>query len=155
MTTIADRIAAALTAATGETVPTPTGWSAATAQCSLQVRSIPGRRHESTARAEARDSLNLTYCASVRSEWTSVADMAGMARTAIRRARALAVTADILGRDRWHVTPLPRDSNGLRATKNGCAVTLYASGRVSGHDDVAARFIEELYEVALEETWVD
>lgn len=78
--------------------------------------------------------------------------MTGLLRQADRAARAFAAIADVLGRDGWHVTPILANltGGGLRATKGENTVQLYSNGSVSGYDDVAARFVEELFQAALE-----
>ena len=152
-TSIAERVAKAFHDVTGETVPVSGSWRAENRTHSLRVTTVPGlRRHTATAQASRRDSLNIEYRATLSADWTSVADMTGLLRQANRTARAFAAIADVLGRDGWHVTPILANLTGwgLRATKGENTVQLYSNGSVSGYDDVAARFVEELFQAALE-----
>lgn len=155
MSTISERIAAAFKAVTGEDKDLSGSWHAANSTHSLEVRNILGtRRREAIAQVSAKDSMNVKYWAERRQEWTSVEGMAHMLRDAEQRANALAALSNVLGASGWHVRPILESSTcgGLRASKGGNEVQVYSSGEVRGHDDVAARFARDAFEVALERT---
>lgn len=131
MSTISERVAAAFKAATGEDKALPGSWRAANSTHSLEVRNLPGSR---------------------RREWTNVEVMTHMLLDADQRANALAALSNVLGANGWHVSPILESSTcgGLRASNGGNEVRVYSSGEVRGYDDIAARFIGEAFEVALE-----
>lgn len=153
MSTISERVADAFKAATGEDKDLSGSWRAANSTHSLEVRNILGsRRREAIAQVSAKDSMNVKYWAERRREWTSVEVMAHMLRDAEQRANALAALSNVLGASGWYVRPILESSTcgGLRASKDGNEVQVYSSGEVRGHDDVAARFARDAFEVALE-----
>ena len=155
MSTISARVAAAFKAATGEDKALSGSWHAANSTHSLEVRNILGsRRREAIAQVSAKDSMNVKYWAERRQEWTSVEVMAHVLRDAEQRANALAELSNVLGASGWYVHPILESSTcgGLRASKGGNEVRVYSSGEVRGHDDVAARFARDAFEVALERT---
>lgn len=131
MSTISERVATAFKAATGEDKGLSGSWHAANSTHSLEVRNILGTR---------------------RREWTNTEIMTHMLRDAEQRANALAALSDVLGANGWYVRPILESSTcgGLRASKGGNDVRVYSSGEVLGHDDVAARFAGDAFEVALE-----
>ena len=155
MSTISERVAAAFKVATGEDKDLSGSWHAANSTHSLEVRNILGtRRREAIAQVTAKDSMNVKYWAERRQEWTSVEVMTHMLRDADQRANALAALSNVLGASGWYVRPVLESSTcgGLRASKGGNEVRVYSSGEVRGHDDVAARFAMDAFEVALERT---
>lgn len=155
MSTISERVAAAFKAATGEDKDLSGSWHAANSTHSLEVRNILGsRRREAIAQVSAKDSMNVKYWAERRQEWTSVEVMTHMLRDAEQRANALAALSNAFGANGWYVHPILESSTcgGLRASKGGNEVRVYSSGEVRGHDDVAARFAMNAFEVALERT---
>lgn len=155
MSTISERVAAAFKAVTGEDKDLSGSWHAANSTHSLEVHSILGARHrEAIAQVSAKDSMNVKYWAERRREWTNVEVMTHMLRDAEQRANALAALADVLGANGWHTRPILESSTfgGLTASKDGNEIKVYSSGEVRGHDDVAARFARDAFEVALERT---
>lgn len=157
MSTISERVAAAFKAATGEDKALSGSWHAANSTHSLEVRNILGsRRREAIAQVSAKDSMNIKYWAERRREWTNVEGMTHMLRDAEQRANALAALSNVLGASGWYVRPILESSTcgGLRASKGGNEIQVYSSGEVRGHDDVAARFARDAFEVALERTQV-
>lgn len=153
MSTVAERVAAAFKAATGEDKAPSGNWHAANSTHSLEVRNILGTRcREAIAQVTAKDSLNVKYWAERRREWTNVEVMTHMLRDAEQRANALAALSNVLGASGWHVRPILESSTcgGLRASKGGNEVRVYANGEACGHDDVAVRFARDAFEVALE-----
>lgn len=153
MSTVAERVRLAFNAATGESKPASSSWTAANPTHYLEVRNVLGtRRREAIARVSAKDSMNVKYWAERRREWTNVEVMTHMLRDAEQRANVLAVLANVLGANGWYVRPIlePSTCGGLRASKDGNEVQVYSSGETHGHDDVAVRFAREAFEVALE-----
>lgn len=153
MSTVAERVRLAFNAATGESKPASSSWVAANPTHYLEVRNVLGtRRREAVAQVTAMDSMNIKYLAVRSQDWTSVDAMAHLLRDAERRAKALAALADMLSSSGWHVYPIrePLTHGGLIATKGGSRVQVYSNGDVSGHDNVAARFAGDAFEVALE-----
>lgn len=153
MSTIAWRVRMAFKAATGEGKALSGSWHAANSTHSLEVRNVLGtRRREAIAQVSAKDSMNVKYWAERRREGTSVEVMAHMLRDAEQRANALAALSNVLGANGWHTHPILESSTcgGLSARKDGNQVTVYSSGEVHGHDDVAVRFARDAFEVALE-----
>lgn len=153
MSTVAERVRLAFNAATGESKPASSSWVAANPTHYLEVRNILGtRRREAVAQVTAMDSLNIKYLAVRSQDWTSVDVMTHLLTDAERRAKALAVLADMLGSSGWHVYPIREalTCGGLVATKDGNRVQVYSNGDVSGRDDVAVRFAGDAFEVALE-----
>ena len=149
MSAISERVAAAFKAAMGEDKALSGSWHAANSTHSLEVRSILGtRRREAIARVSAKDSMNVKYWGERRREWTNVEVMTHMLRDAEQCANALAVLANVLGANGWHVHPVLESSTcgGLRASKGGNEVRVYSSGEVRGHDDVAVRFARDALE---------
>lgn len=155
MSTISERVAAAFKAATGEDKGLSGSWHAANSTHSLEVCNVPGtRRREAIAQVSAKDSLNVKYWAERRRDWTNVEVMTHMLRDAEQRAKALAALANVLSANGWCAHPILESSTcgGLRARKDGNEIQVYSSGEVRGHDDVAARFARDAFEVALERT---
>jgi len=153
MSAVAERMAKAFKQATGESKPVSSSWVVANSTHYLEVRKIQGsRRHEAVAQVEALDSLNIKYLAVRSQDWTSVNVMTHLLNDADRRAKALAVLADVLGSSGWRVHPIwePLVHGGLVASKGGNQVQVYSNGDVSGHDDVAVRFARDAFEVAPE-----
>nr|DAK85172.1 MAG TPA: hypothetical protein [Caudoviricetes sp.] len=153
MSTVAERVRLAHNAATGESKPASPSWTAANPTHYLEVRNVLGtRRREAIAQVSAKDSMNVKYWVERRRERTSVEVMTHMLRDAEQCANALAALSNVLGANGWHVRPILESSTcgGLSARKDGNQVTVYSSGEVHGHDDVAARFAREAFEVALE-----
>lgn len=153
MSTVDERARLAFKAATGEDKALSGGWHAANSTHFLEVRNALGsRRREAIAQVTATDSLNVTYLAEVRGDWTSVEVMAHMLSDAERRVGALVTLADVLSANGWRASPILELSTcgGLRASKDGNEVHVYSSGEVRGHDDVAVRFARDAFEVALE-----
>nr|DAU30389.1 MAG TPA: hypothetical protein [Caudoviricetes sp.]DAX95263.1 MAG TPA: hypothetical protein [Caudoviricetes sp.] len=153
MSTVDERVRLAFKAATGEDKALSGSWHAANSTHFLEVRNALGsRRREAIAQVTATDSLNVTYLAEVRRDWTSVEVMAHMLSDAERRVGALVTLADVLSANGWRVSPILELSTcgGLRASKDGNEVHVYSSGEVRGHDDVAVRFARDAFEVALE-----
>lgn len=153
MSTVAERVRLAFNAATGESKPASSSWVAANPTHYMEVRNIPGtRRREAVAQVTAMDSLNIKYLAVRSQDWTSVDVMTHLLTDAERRAKALAALADMLGSSGWPIYPI-RESlthGGLVAIKDRNQVHVYSNGDVSGYGDVAVRFTEDAFEVALE-----
>lgn len=151
MTTVAERMAEAFKQATGETVAPPKRLSIARGKYTLDA--TPGRgggRYMVTAPAWDADSLNVDFMAKVQGSSTSVTSMEAMLREARVRARALALLADVLGANGWHVSQLHVGSEtGLLAKTGDSCVQVFGDGSCRGYDGTAVRFATDAFDVAL------
>ena len=153
MSTIAERMAAAVMRVTGVTVTPPEDWKIDTGEFLIIVERTPGsRRHTFKAARFVTDNAGRTMVAESEDDWTCVDAMVGVMRRADRRANVLASVSDRLTDDGWEIDPMIAGvGSGLTARRAGIAVMVYSDGRAVSSDVTAAIYAEAVVKVAEEE----
>lgn len=132
MSTIAERMAAAITRVTGTAPPPSEGWRIDTGDFLVSVtRDAYSRRHAFRAAAFRQDAAGRLIAAEDSTDWTSVDAMATTMRSAARRARMLTRVSDTLTAAGWHVDPvIPHVGSGITATRGPATAYVYSDGDV-------------------------
>lgn len=153
MSTIAERLAAAVKLVTGMPASPPESRKIDTGAFIVAVERIPyTSRHTFKASRFIVDSAGRGLYAMAECERTSVDAMAGAMREADRRAAVLAAVSDSLTGDGWEIDPgIVDDSSGLTARRAGIVVMICSDGKVISSDIAATIYAEATIKVVEEE----
>ena len=133
MSTIAERMAAAVTRITGTAPSPPSGdWRIDTGDFLVTVtRDAYSRRHTFRAVAFRQDAAGRLIAAEDSIDWASVDAMVATMRSAARRARTLVRVSDTLTAAGWCVDPMiPHVGSGITATRGPDTAYVYSDGDV-------------------------
>lgn len=136
MSTIAERMAAAVARVTGTPPPQPEDWRIDTGDFLVTVaRDAYSRRHTFRAAAFRQDAAGRLIAAEDSTDWTSVDAMAAAMRSAARRASVLTRVSDTLTAAGWCVDPvIPHVGSGITATRGQATAYVYSDGDVRSGD---------------------
>lgn len=153
MSTMAERMAAAVERVTGVAVTPPEDWKIDTGDFLLTVERTPGsRRHTVKAARFIVGKAGRTMVAEAEDDWTCVGAMVGVMHRAERRANVLAAVSDHLTEDGWEIDPMIAGvGSGITARRAGIAVMVYSDGKVVSSDLTAAIYAEAVVKVVEEE----
>ena len=140
MSTIAERMATAVSRVTGVATPA-SGWVIDTGDYRVEtMRDAYSRRHTFRAAAFRQDAAGRLIAAEDSTDWTSADAMAATMRSAARRARTLTRVSDELTAAGWCVDPIiPHVGSGITATRGQGTAYVYSDGDVRSGDKEALR----------------
>lgn len=153
MTTIAQRIEAALRDVTGQSVTpaqTQGGLTATAGLYTLTVYPVTtggGVRHRVAATCSTPDSSGRHISAQREAGWTSVTAMRGLLREARERAERLAALSDRLTGEGWETPPtMRRQGTGLIVRHGDTTARITGTGEVDCSDPAAQLYIAAAYD---------
>lgn len=135
MSTIAERMAIAVSRVTGVATPA-SGWVIDTGDYRVETtRDAYSRRHIFRATAFRQDSAGRLIAAEDGTDRTNVDAMAATMRAAARRVMALTRVSDELAAAAWCVDPIiPHVGSGITVTRGPATAYVYSDGDVRSGD---------------------
>ena len=155
MSTIAERMATAVSRVTGTPITAPTdGWVIDTGDYRVETtRDAYSRRHTFRATAFRQDAAGWLIAAEDSTDWTNADAMAATMRAAAGRARTLTRASDMLTAAGWRVDPMiPHVGSGITATRGPATAYVYSDGGVRSEDREALAQVRAVVEDAQRES---